>query len=110
MGNRTIIVVTHEATLLNLADRVLSIREGRKDFDGSPDEYIRREYGQVPGLLQAAGSEQAASPEGSGFVEPEPKPRTQTASDQRAARFRHTEEHGRPAEQSHTSLDEDRQE
>lgn len=110
MGNRTIIVVTHEATLLNLADRVLSIREGRKDFDGSPGAYIRREYGRVPGLLQAAGGKQASDASGSGIVEPEPKPRPQTASDHRAERFKQSNPHGLPKEQSHTSIDEDQQE
>ncbi len=43
MENRTIIVVTHEAYLLDLVDRVISIRDGRICFDGSPREYMRIE-------------------------------------------------------------------
>lgn len=43
--NRTIIMVTHEATLLDLVDHVVSIREGQVDFDGMPEAYIRREFG-----------------------------------------------------------------
>ncbi|MEZ6163764.1 MAG: ABC transporter ATP-binding protein [Phycisphaerales bacterium] len=43
--NRTIIMVTHEATLLDLVDHVVSIREGHVDFDGMPEAYIRREFG-----------------------------------------------------------------
>lgn len=46
--NRTIIMVTHEANLLDLVDRVISIREGQIDFDGTPRAYVQREYGIVP--------------------------------------------------------------
>ena len=46
--NRTIIMVTHEANLLDLVDRVVCIRDGRKDFEGTPERYISREYGYAP--------------------------------------------------------------
>jgi len=46
--NRTIIMVTHEANLLDLVDRVICIREGKVDFDGAPRVYVHREYGNAP--------------------------------------------------------------
>lgn len=46
--NRTIIMVTHEANLLDLVDRVICIRDGKVDYDGEPEAYVRREYGITP--------------------------------------------------------------
>lgn len=45
LPNRTIIMVTHDAALLNLADRVICIRDGRVSFDGSPVAYTLEEFG-----------------------------------------------------------------
>jgi ABC-type multidrug transport system fused ATPase/permease subunit len=39
MPERTVIMVTHETRLLELADRVVCIREGRVVFDGTPAAY-----------------------------------------------------------------------
>ena len=55
LPNRTIIMVTHEATLLNLVDRVVSIRDGRVDFEGRPESYIRQEYGLAAEVLRQSG-------------------------------------------------------
>lgn len=35
----TVIMVTHEVSLLEFADRAISIRNGALEFDGTPDEY-----------------------------------------------------------------------
>lgn len=43
MTNRTIVMVTHDASLLELADRVICIRDGGIDFNGLPSEYLARE-------------------------------------------------------------------
>lgn len=51
MQNRTILVVTHEATLLKLVDRVICIRDGRLDFDGPPAAYMMHAFGDASGLL-----------------------------------------------------------
>jgi len=45
MVDKTIILVTHEAYLLDMVDRVICIRDGRVHFNGSPAEYIMSEYG-----------------------------------------------------------------
>ena len=45
MTDRTIIMVTHEAYLLDMVDRVICIRDGRICFDGAPGEYMDREFG-----------------------------------------------------------------
>lgn len=55
LPNRTIIMVTHEATLLNLVDRVVSIRDGQVDFEGHPDAYIGQEYGLAAEVLRQSG-------------------------------------------------------
>jgi len=85
--NRTIIMVTHEANLLDLVDRVVCIRDGRKDFDGSPDAYVRREYGfagnpvgqrlnplvLTPSETESEQDDHLAPPTGSstmGYIEP----------------------------------------
>jgi len=47
MPERTIIMVTHEAYLLGLVDRVICIREGTVCFNGKPDQYMEREYGSL---------------------------------------------------------------
>lgn len=50
MPNQTIIMVTHEANLLDLVDRVICIRDGQICFDGSPMEYMTNEYGSAAAL------------------------------------------------------------
>jgi ABC-type multidrug transport system fused ATPase/permease subunit len=45
MADKTIVMVTHEAYLLSLVDRVICIREGEVCFDGPPETYMKREYG-----------------------------------------------------------------
>jgi ABC-type multidrug transport system fused ATPase/permease subunit len=50
---QTIIMVTHEAYLLNLVDRVICIRDGHVCYDGSPTQYIEREYGTTSAALMA---------------------------------------------------------
>ncbi len=52
--NRTIIMVTHEATLLDLVDQVISIRDGEIDFDGTPSGFMQREFGYVPSSMFGA--------------------------------------------------------
>ncbi|PCI09257.1 hypothetical protein COB72_06730 [bacterium] len=54
MTDKTILMVTHEAYLLDMVDRVICIRDGRVCFDGSPSDYIAREYGGSTGFM--AGS------------------------------------------------------
>lgn len=49
--NRTIIMVTHEATLLDLVDQVISIRDGAVDFNGPPSRFMQREFGYVPSSM-----------------------------------------------------------
>ncbi len=39
MPKQTIIMVTHESDLLDMADRVICIRHGRISFDGPPEQY-----------------------------------------------------------------------
>lgn len=39
MPDRTVVMVTHETRLLDLADRVVRIRDGRVVFDGTPSAY-----------------------------------------------------------------------
>lgn len=51
MQNRTILLVTHEATLLRLVDRVICIRDGQLDFDGPPAAYMMHAFGDASGLL-----------------------------------------------------------
>lgn len=51
MQNRTIFLVTHEATLLRLVDRVICIRDGKIDFDGAPAAYMMHAFGDASGLL-----------------------------------------------------------
>ena len=73
MPNRTIMVITHEATLLNLVDRVICVREGRVCFDGPPARYMAHEYGGG-GPAHAASETQvpddADDPFGEGDNEP----------------------------------------
>ncbi len=45
MPEKTMIIVTHEMSLLNLVDHVISIRDGLVDFEGSPEVYLRKEFG-----------------------------------------------------------------
>jgi len=45
MLDQTIIMVTHEAYLLDMVDRVICIRDGQLSFDGPPGEYLTKEYG-----------------------------------------------------------------
>lgn len=45
MTEQTIIMVTHEAYLLDMVDRVICIRDGHLCFDGPPSQYLLREYG-----------------------------------------------------------------
>ncbi|MBL4699290.1 MAG: ABC transporter ATP-binding protein [Phycisphaerales bacterium] len=45
MSDRTILMVTHEAYLLDMVDRVICIRDGRVCFNGPPEEYMEREFG-----------------------------------------------------------------
>lgn len=45
MVGKTIIMITHESTLLELADRVIYIRDGRVCFNGVPDDFIALDYG-----------------------------------------------------------------
>lgn len=52
--NRTIIMVTHEATLLDLVDQVISIRDGEIDFNGTPSGFMQREFGYVPSSMFGA--------------------------------------------------------
>jgi ATP-binding cassette subfamily B protein len=72
--NRTIIMVTHEATLLDLVDHVICIRDGEVDFDGSPDAYIRREFGTRGAAYidedQVIIPEEQATSQPSGYIEP----------------------------------------
>lgn len=115
--NRTIIVITHEATLLNLVDRVLSIREGRKDFDGSPEAYIRREYGVgSEGLLRTKPLSPAQPKEdieryvervGEGFIEPSQTSREDQTNERAVNRFDQDEEPPIASEPSRTNSDED---
>ncbi len=115
--NRTIIVITHEATLLNLVDRVLSIREGRKDFDGSPEAYIRREYGVgSEGLLRTKPLSPAQPKEdieryvervGEGFIEPSQISREDQTNERAVNRFDQDEEPPIASEPSRTNSDED---
>jgi ABC-type multidrug transport system fused ATPase/permease subunit len=53
--NRTIIMITHEANLLDLVDRVVCIRDGQVDYDGPPEGYIIREFG-ISALDHDAGA------------------------------------------------------
>ena len=72
--NRTIIMVTHEATLLDLVDHVVSIREGHVDFDGMPEAYIRREFGHRGPMFVDEDSVIEPAPPASlqpaGYIEP----------------------------------------
>jgi len=45
MTDQTIIMVTHEAYLLDMVDRVICIRDGQICFDGAPNLYLAREFG-----------------------------------------------------------------
>ncbi|MBO6514475.1 MAG: ABC transporter ATP-binding protein, partial [Phycisphaerales bacterium] len=45
MDGKTIIMITHETSLLQLADRVLYVRDGRVCFNGTPDEFVAQGYG-----------------------------------------------------------------
>lgn len=67
MTEQTIIMVTHEANLLNLVDRVICIRDGHVCFDGSPNRYIQHEYGVSPSSMMTFDLD-PASPRGSGEV------------------------------------------
>ena len=49
MPEKTIVMVTHEAYLLDGVDRVICIRDGRVCFQGSPSEYLKREFGNSSG-------------------------------------------------------------
>ncbi|MEX0876351.1 MAG: ABC transporter ATP-binding protein, partial [Phycisphaerales bacterium] len=51
MPNRTILMVTHEATLMSLVDRVICIRDGQICFDGPPSRYMAQEYGGPDGFF-----------------------------------------------------------
>ena len=110
--NRTIIVVTHEATLLNLVDRVLCIREGRKDFDGPPDSYIKREYGMSPDILwrsenhNRADTELAAASEG--FIEPVSPVRNDDLSERAPGRFDQDDESQISVDPNRSHPDEDK--
>ncbi len=48
LRNRTIIMITHKQELLQLADRVVVIREGRVEFDGPPTEYTLLDLKETP--------------------------------------------------------------
>lgn len=48
LRNRTIIMITHKPELLQLADRVVVIREGRVEFDGPPTEYTLLDLKETP--------------------------------------------------------------
>jgi ABC-type multidrug transport system fused ATPase/permease subunit len=71
--NRTIIMVTHEANLLDLVDRVICIRDGKVDFDGEPEAYVRREYGSEP-LSMFGSPAQHQAPQGSETDQSSPSP------------------------------------
>ncbi len=61
MPDKTIIMVTHEAYLLDEVDRVICIRDGRVCFNGSPSEYVKREYGTIGSSFTVDHHEEAAS-------------------------------------------------
>lgn len=44
MEGKTIIMITHESSLLQLVDRVLYIREGRVCFNGVPEVFLSMDY------------------------------------------------------------------
>lgn len=48
LRNRTIIMITHKSELLQLADRVIVIRDGRVDFDGPPGESALLDLKETP--------------------------------------------------------------
>lgn len=48
LRNRTIVMITHKPELLELADRVVVIREGRVDFDGPPSESTLLDLKETP--------------------------------------------------------------
>ncbi len=48
LRNRTIIMITHKPELLELADRVVVIRDGRVDFDGPPGESTMLDLKETP--------------------------------------------------------------
>ncbi|MGV6813502.1 MAG: ABC transporter ATP-binding protein [Phycisphaerales bacterium] len=62
MTDRTIVMVTHDASLLELADRVICIRDGGIDFNGLPSEYLSREGLSVP-LMDAPPSDLQSHPQ-----------------------------------------------
>lgn len=45
MVGKTIILITHESSLLELVDRVIFIRNGRVCFNGVPEDFIALDYG-----------------------------------------------------------------
>lgn len=49
MSGKTIILITHETSLLQLVDRVLYIRDGRVCFNGIPEDFIALDYGSSVG-------------------------------------------------------------
>jgi len=58
MLDQTILMVTHEAYLLDMVDRVLCIQDGRICFNGSPSEYMTEympmEFGQSTSMFMSS--------------------------------------------------------
>lgn len=51
MEGRTVIMVTHDIALLDLADRVIAIADGRVVFDGTPAAYLDGDGPSEPAVL-----------------------------------------------------------
>ncbi len=95
MPDKTILMVTHEAYLLDMVDRVICIRDGQVCFNGPPEQYMEKELGisllspashpstvppsstpneepnEIPeeNLTKKLQSEQAASKSKSGYID-----------------------------------------
>lgn len=72
LRNRTIIMITHKPELLELADRVVVIRDGRVDFDGPPGESTLLDLKETP--LRGLNSAPAESSVRSTLVNPVREP------------------------------------
>ncbi len=56
---RTVVMVTHQVSLLDFVDRVIGIRDGSVFFDGTPEQYITTLPADALGLVLTQDGEQA---------------------------------------------------